>query len=478
MKRNKIDIKKTILKRIEYNHSKYILLNKKGHNNANNIMSRVNNERRACDTVTLSNISTNENILKYFSVVIPTMWRSDKLLKMLPVYENSEYVKEIIIIDNDPTKTINLNQYTKVRYYTKGKNIFVNPSWNWGFALSNYNLILANDDVIIHDFNNVMKLISNSDCDIIGIKLHRAKDNNVYDDEEDKSLRISPIEFFPAMGYGYFMFVKNYVYIPDQLKIWYGDKILFDVNKKRGILRNVDIDADKGKTINSNINEFRNKIAQNDIKIYEALTQPTDELNIIIRTSGRPAYFSKCINSIKKHNCNAKLHITIDNIEDLGYVKKCASRLKYNYYLIDKEVVTDICKKIKINKDPFIYNYYFNIVKPYLNGWCIFLDDDDELLMKPEFEKNIKNIYLHKVNIIIKTVPSDNNFGKTPVVNDISGIGIVFHSSQMVDWTPQRTGDYFFISELYRNNNPVWINKILSKTQTGGNFGKRNDLNK
>jgi hypothetical protein len=47
----------------------------------------------------------------------------------------------------------------------------------------------------------------------------------------------------------------------------------------------------------------------------------------------------------------------------------------------------------------------------------------------------------------------------------------------MVDWKPQRTGDYSFISEMYQNNNSIWIDKILSKTQVGGNFGKRNDLN-
>jgi hypothetical protein len=29
---------------------------------------------------------------------------------------------------------------------------------------------------------------------------------------------------------------------------------------------------------------------------------------------------------------------------------------------------------------------------------------------------------------------------------------------------------------MYKKNNRVWIDKILSKTQIGGNFGKRNDL--
>jgi hypothetical protein len=115
-------------------------------------------------------------------------------------------------------------------------------------------------------------------------------------------------------------------------------------------------------------------------------------------------------------------------------------------------------------------------MKPNLNGWSMILDDDDELLIKPEFEDNIKNIYLYKADVGLKIVPSEFNFGKEPVLCDISSLCIIFHSSQMIEWTPQRGGDYFFISELYKKYNPIWINKILSKSQTGGNNGKRNDL--
>ena len=420
-----------------------------------------------------------KDVDKYFSIVIPTMWKSDKIFKMLSIYEKFEYVKEIIIIDNNPqAKTIDLTEYKKVKYYTKGENIYVNPAWNWGYSLSNHNLILANDDIIIDNFDNVMKLISSSDYDIIGIGIPRVIYSDEYQNDNDENVKIYSINEFPKMGYGYFMFIKKYIYIPDQLKIWYGDKILFDANKKRGIIKNANISFDKGKTINSNNSLLRENIAKKDIEIYESLTKTSNSLNIIIRTSRRPLFFEKCINSIRKNYSNAKLYITIDDIKDLEYVKKYARDFDYNYYLIDKEIIKNICEKISIEKSSFIYNYYFNVVKPYLNGWCLFLDDDDELLIKPEFnENNIKNIYLYKIDIGIKIVPSVNNFGNFPIINDISGLGIIFHSSQMVDWKPQRTGDYSFISEMYQNNNSIWIDKILSKTQVGGNFGKRNDLN-
>ena len=478
MKRQRINIKKKIKKRIEERNSKFIFIDKHHKSTMKNSVIKVES-LSGTDRTTLragtytppivfkqTEDKNSGEINKYFSVVIPTMWKSTKIFGMLPVYEKSEYIKEIIIIDNNPTKTIDLSEYKKVRYYTKGNNIYVNPSWNCGYALSNHNLILVNDDIIINDFNRVMKLISSSDYDIIGIDVKYHEDN----------LRIDSIENFPEKSYGCFMYVKNYTYIPDQLKIWYGDKILFDVNKKRGIIRNAQVIADKSKTINSNMKLFREKLGKNDINLYNSLTKQTNELNIIIRTSGRPLFFEKCIESIRKNYKNAKLHITIDEITDLNYVKKYASDFDYSYYLIDKEVINNICDKIKIERKSFIYNYYFNVVKPFLSGWCVFLDDDDELLIKPHFDDDVNNIYLYKVDVGIKIVPDYLHFGKTPMLNNISGLGIIFHSSQMVDWKPQRGGDYDFISELYKKNNSIWINEILSKTQKSGNFGKRNDL--
>ena len=201
-----------------------------------------------------------------------------------------------------------------------------------------------------------------------------------------------------------------------------------------------------------------------------------NELNIVIRTSGRPNYFKNCINSIRKFAPRAMLHIIVDNTEDREYVEKLAYGLKYWYYNVDKEAVKTICDKIKITRPQFIYNYYFNLVKPYLNGWCLLLDDDDELLHTINIDFVPPNIYLYKVKIGERIVPNKENFGNRPVLNDISGIGIVFHSSQMVDWMPQRGGDFDFITAMYEKNNPVWVDEILSGTQTGGNFGKRNDL--
>jgi hypothetical protein len=405
---------------------------------------------------------------KQYSIVIPTMWYSRKTLKALLIYDKSEYIKEIILIDNNPGSKPVLSGIRKLRYYTRGHNIFVNAAWNWGASLANYELLICNDDLIFNNFDEVMSLISKSDFDIIGINVSKS----------EKPTQLEPIYDFPSKSYGCFLYVKNYVYIPEQFKIWFGDNFLFRFNKNRGILRYLNLFFEKSTTVDSDPS-FRQFICKNSTRMYNQWMNPSNtDFNIIIRTSGRPNYFKNCIESIKRHYTYAKLHIIIDHIEDLEYVKLSAHDFDYNYYLVNQETVKNFCDKIKITRRQFIFNYYFNIVKPFLKGWCMFLDDDDLLMLRPDFTPNRNNIYLYKIKIGERIVPGEENFGKQPVLNDISGISIIFHSTQMVDWTPQRGGDFEFITAMFKKCNPIKVNLILSKTQTIGNFGKRNDLNK
>ena len=69
-----------------------------------------------------------------YTVIIPTMWVNVTLLeKMICIYNQSNYINEIIIIDNNPIDKIKLD-FKKVKILTKNKNIYVNPAWNWGVS--------------------------------------------------------------------------------------------------------------------------------------------------------------------------------------------------------------------------------------------------------------------------------------------------------------------------------------------------------
>lgn len=205
-----------------------------------------------------------------FSVVIPTMWRSNMILTMLPVYEICDFVKEVIFIDNNPAGKPDLSLYKKVRLYSKGSNIFVNPAWNLGASLANYKLILANDDILIPDLYGVLDLINKSDFDIVGMGYTKNKKNMSIMDISDRP--------FPAMSYGSFMFIRNYIPIPDKLKIWGGDDILYLYNKKRGLLINSKISQKKSTTIDSNKKFFRGVIGVNDRSLFKTMKE-TGELD-------------------------------------------------------------------------------------------------------------------------------------------------------------------------------------------------------
>lgn len=69
-----------------------------------------------------------------FSVIIPTMWKSKRTQGMLSALEASEHVKEIVLIDNDPSarKSVKLEHFKKLIHLPQEENIFVNPAWNLG----------------------------------------------------------------------------------------------------------------------------------------------------------------------------------------------------------------------------------------------------------------------------------------------------------------------------------------------------------
>jgi len=192
---------------------------------------------------------------KIYSVVIPTMWKSNRILSLLTILENSKYTKEIILIDNNPNEKPVLPKLSKLIYYTENKNIFVNPAWNKGFELSKYNLILCNDDIEIPNIDDVLYLISYSDYDFIGISF-----------EESKELKILDIENFPNSGYGSFIYVKNYIKIPEEYKIYKGDCILFENSKKRGILYNPSLIGERSVTLKSDPELY--DLARKDLLLY------------------------------------------------------------------------------------------------------------------------------------------------------------------------------------------------------------------
>jgi hypothetical protein len=152
-----------------------------------------------------------------FSVIIPTMWYSDKILKSLPLLESSPDVGEIILIDNNKSRRpAQISSTDKIILLEQEKNIFVNPAWNLGVELSNYeNICISNDD-LVWDVNCLPYINENLHLGIIG-----QDGKNYYSGGEYSLHKLDK----RGWGWGCLLFVHKTKWkpIPSTLKVAYGD---------------------------------------------------------------------------------------------------------------------------------------------------------------------------------------------------------------------------------------------------------------
>jgi len=166
------------------------------------------------------------------SVIIPTMWRSPYVLDLLEHLEVIDCVGEVVLIDNKHSDAPDLSVFTKVLHKRNSSNNYVSPSWNQGYTLSMYdNLCFLNDDVIIP--SNVFSLVNSFMGSTTGIfGLSSDVYENILPNKESlgraESVRLT-LCTRRNFGYGCCMFMHrdSYRFIPNELKIQYGDDFLF-----------------------------------------------------------------------------------------------------------------------------------------------------------------------------------------------------------------------------------------------------------
>ena len=197
-----------------------------------------------------------------FSVIMPTMWRSDKTYRLLKILNSHRLVSEILVIDNDPASRPKMKRLKKLRYVYKGENIFVNPAWNLGVKESKRdNLIIVNDDVIIPN-SLINKMSDEIDTyEIVG--LHP-------DSMNSKIALHDSIHSGPHIGHGWgcciFMKKDAWEDIPDGLNVWFGDNWICKNQKCYSVKSNVE--ADISTTVNS---EGISEIVRKDIEVWKNL---------------------------------------------------------------------------------------------------------------------------------------------------------------------------------------------------------------
>jgi hypothetical protein len=202
------------------------------------------------------------------------MWRSEYTIKLLKQLDDSNLVSETILIDNDPIKKPNLSKFTKIKYLTKGHNIYVNPAWNWGVNESKNELIAICNDDILFNVNQTLELVLKNQH---GLGCFGMSGFNFIESTEfpgfikvEKKEQLD--QHLKGNGWGALIFLKksNWIEIPNSLKIWFGDDWISKTNKPVYLLRLASKIDDLGKSTTVSEPVF-NPILTNDRIVWNKI---------------------------------------------------------------------------------------------------------------------------------------------------------------------------------------------------------------
>ena len=164
------------------------------------------------------------------------MWRFPLFTKFIEDLVDNEFVDQVIIIDNDNTKTPKLIDNKKIELIDFGFNLIVNPSWNLAVRYSrNEDICIVNDD-IIYDLR-VFKHLSKIEPNQFGSAGMVCGDKFLGPFTKTGIIEISLLKDI-YVGFGHFMYVKKsqYINIPHELKFGYGDDWMIFSNISRKLL--------------------------------------------------------------------------------------------------------------------------------------------------------------------------------------------------------------------------------------------------
>lgn len=175
-------------------------------------------------------------------VVIPTLMKikPENFAYSIKQAVDSEYVNKIIIIDNSCGKfTENISiESDKIVLLEQKENIFVNPAWNIGVALSTAdNILIMNDDVLCSKevYRQVCETIDIKTVGLCSVQSRRCKNIEEYSKYlQDFGTHIKTTTNFDSNTTnnktGWFFCIKKKLWkdIPRELLFFYGDDLIYD----------------------------------------------------------------------------------------------------------------------------------------------------------------------------------------------------------------------------------------------------------
>lgn len=179
-------------------------------------------------------------------------------------------------------------------------------------------------------------------------------------------------------------------------------------------------------------------------------------INILVRTSNRPAEFKRMLRSIVTQSYpNIRIIIGYDNPKALEYIPEPLEKV---FVSADRSL-------------PYYYDTYLNTLKNMVtDGYILCLDDDDILN-----NDVLKDLPLTHPAIIVQLqrqnniVPKDLNFRR----GQIGMPCLILHHSlkNIADITPHGAGDFFWIKDVMQKVEPMFV-PIIVVYSFGRGLGK------
>jgi hypothetical protein len=220
----------------------------------------------------------NQYLNNKFSVVIPTIWKSDCINELLESYYACDNIFEVILIDNDWKNKPEFPTHKKLTYVQPNENIYVNPAWNLGIKISKCDKVIISNDDVLYNINlftdAILKLSTSFDKGNFGFL---GMDFQNYSLEEDKKeLMLKKHQNGMAWACVLALHKYSWHHIPEQLKIYYGDDFirrknsvnlfeLYGLKVKSKISSSADTSVDWVKSITDNDKIEWDRLLQNGL---------------------------------------------------------------------------------------------------------------------------------------------------------------------------------------------------------------------
>jgi hypothetical protein len=211
------------------------------------------------------------------SYIIPTLWKSPNIFKLIKSFEliiDSD--AQLIIINNDFRENDYQPHDRRITVLKMKRNEYVNPSWELGVEYSLNNKVCIVNDDIIFDVKRFHEFVIEKDAKAICFTAWNRvdKDLDVWELVEIENGNARPA------GGGQLMLVdkENWPILPYEMKLWHGDDVIYYYNTlvkkiKFSYIKGMAITGDQSISVNSNSipKEMNSTFTQDTLEYYKKM---------------------------------------------------------------------------------------------------------------------------------------------------------------------------------------------------------------